>query len=211
VLLFATLLGSIRLPAVQLISSLASVILGIAVTLLLIARVSWAPLTFGCWFFASLLSYLLVRLVLQKEFETASLRASVLLLTAHYWYPQQCCFSGGSATLAELAVVGAIAVGAAYAAHRSSALGGGLVEVILLFHFLLLTGYQEADCRKSKASGERIRTAIAIVKDTIPEPLCAYTRPERLGHSDGRRRRMLMLDFSFSFLSFASSGFILPF
>jgi hypothetical protein len=34
--------------------------------------------------------------------------------------------------LAELAVAGAIAVGAAYAAHRSSALGRGLVEVILL-------------------------------------------------------------------------------
>src|ERR1700758_3540943 len=65
VLLFAALLQIIRLPTVQLISALASSILGIAVTPLPIARVSWAPLTFGCWFFASLLSYLLVRLVQQ--------------------------------------------------------------------------------------------------------------------------------------------------
>jgi hypothetical protein len=47
-------------------------------------------------------------------------------------------FFSGSAMLAELAVAGAIAVGAAYLAVSSSALGRGFVEITLLFHFLLL-------------------------------------------------------------------------
>ena len=34
---------------------------------------------FASWFFVSLFSYLIVRLVLHKEFEAASLRASLLL------------------------------------------------------------------------------------------------------------------------------------
>jgi hypothetical protein len=137
VLLFAALLRSIRLPTVQQISALASATLGIAVTLLPIGLANWGPLTLGCWFFASLLSYLLVRLVLQREFETASLRAPALLV-GPLLVSAAILFFGGSAMLAELAVAGAIAVGAAYFAHRSSALGRGFVEVILLFHFLLL-------------------------------------------------------------------------
>lgn len=178
VLLFAALLLIIRLPSVQLISVLASVILGIAVTLLPIARVSWEPLTFGCWFFASLLSYLLVRLVLQKEFETASLRAPVLL-TAPLLVSAAMLFFGGSAMLAELAVAGAIVVGAAYVAHRSSALGRGFVEVILLFHFLLLlncTTY--ADLPFALAWLQWIVPALVIV---LPKILQLQKRMTRRG------------------------------
>lgn len=178
VLLFAALLRIIRFPTVQLISALASVILGIAVTLLPIARVSWAPLTFGCWFFASLLSYLLVRLVLQKELETSSLRAQVLL-TAPLLVSAAMLFFGGSAMLAELAVAGAIAVGAAYAAHRSSALGRGFVEVILLFHFLLLlncTTY--ANLPFALAWLQWIVPALVIV---LPETLQLQKRMTRRG------------------------------
>src|SRR5260370_20706000 len=79
VLLFAALLRSIDFPTAQLISALASATLAIVVTLLPIAQNGWGPLMFGSWFFVSLLSYLIVRLVLHKEFETASLRASLLL------------------------------------------------------------------------------------------------------------------------------------
>jgi hypothetical protein len=178
VLLFTALLRSIRLPTVQLISAQASAILGIAVTLLPIAQVSWTPLTFACWFFASLLSYLLVRLVLQREFETASLRASVLL-TAPLLVSAAMLFFGGSAMLAELAVAGAIAVGAAYVAHRSSALGRGLVEVILLFHFLLLlncTTY--ADLPPALAWLQWLVPALVIV---LPETLQLQKRMTRRG------------------------------
>jgi hypothetical protein len=179
VLLFAALLRSIRLQAVQLISALASVILGITVTLLPIAQVNWAPLTFGCWFFASLLSYLLVRLVLQKEFETASLRAPVLLLVAPLLVSAAMLFFAGSAMLAELAVAGAIAVGAAYVAHRSSALGRGLVEVILLFHFLLLLNSATyAHLPPAVAWLQWIVPALVIV---LPETLQLQKRMTRRG------------------------------
>jgi hypothetical protein len=137
VLLFAALLRSIRFLTAQLISALASVTLGIAVTLLPISQNGWTPLVFGCWFLAGLLSYLLVRLVLHQDFETASLRAP-LLLTLPLLVSAAMLFFSGSAKLAELAVAGGIAVGAVYLAQRFSALGRGFVEVTLLFHFLLL-------------------------------------------------------------------------
>jgi hypothetical protein len=121
----------------QLISALASATLGIAVTLLPIAQNGWQPLAFGCWFFASLLSYLLVRLVLHDEFETASVRAP-FLLAMPLFVSAIMLFFAGSAILAELAVAGGIAVAAAYLARRFSALGRGFVEITLLFHFLLL-------------------------------------------------------------------------
>ncbi|HXO98143.1 MAG TPA: hypothetical protein VN857_16250, partial [Chthoniobacterales bacterium] len=79
VLLFAALLRSVRFLTAQLFSALASATLGVVVTLLPIAQNGWPPLVFGCWFFASLFSYLLVRLVLHNEFETASLRTPLLL------------------------------------------------------------------------------------------------------------------------------------
>jgi hypothetical protein len=179
VLLFAALLRSIRLQAVQLISALASVILGITVSLLPMARGNWAPLSFGCWFFASLLSYLLVRLVLQKEFEIASLRAPVLLLSAPLLVSAAMLFFGGSAMLAELAVAGAIAVGAAYVAHRYSALGRGLVEVILLFHFLLLlNGTAYADLPPALAWLQWFVPAVVIV---LPQTLQLQKRMTRRG------------------------------
>jgi hypothetical protein len=137
VLLFAALLRSINFPTVQLISALASAALGIVVTLLPIAQNGWGPLMFGSWFFVSLLSYLIVRVVLHKEFETASLRAS-LLLAVPLFVSAVMLFFAGSAMLAELAVAGGIAVAAAYLSQRSSALGHGFVEITLLFHFLLL-------------------------------------------------------------------------
>ena len=167
---------------------MASVILGIAVTLLPIARVSWAPLTFGCWFFASLFSYLLVRLVLQKEFETASLRAPVLL-TAPLLVSAAMLFFGGSAMLAELAVAGAIAVGVAYVAHRSSAQGRGFVEVILLFHFLLLLNcITYADLPFALAWLQWIVPALVIV---LPEPLQLQKTDDspRSGNRHNRRSR----------------------
>jgi hypothetical protein len=137
VLLFAALLRSIDFPTAQLISALASGTLAIVVTLLPIAQNGWGPLMFGSWFFVSLLSYLIVRLVLHKEFETASLRAS-LLLAVPLFVSAVMLFFAGSAMLAELAVAGGIAVAAAYLSQRSSALGHGFVEITLLFHFLLL-------------------------------------------------------------------------
>ena len=137
VLLFAALLRSIDFPTAQLISALASATLAIVVTLLPIAQNGWGPLMFGSWFFVGLLSYLIVRLVLHKEFETASLRAS-LLLAVPLFVSAVMLFFAGSAMLAELAVAGGIAVAAAYLSQRSSALGRGFVEITLLFHFLLL-------------------------------------------------------------------------
>ena len=137
VLLFAALLRSVAFPTAQLISALASATFAIVVTLLPIAQNGWEPLMFGSWFFVSLLSYLIVRLVLHKEFETASLRAS-LLLAVPLFVSAVMLFFAGSAMLAELAVAGGIAVAAAYLSQRSSALGHGFVEITLLFHFLLL-------------------------------------------------------------------------
>ena len=137
---------------------------------------SAAQVTFAYWFFASLLSYLLVRLVLQKEFETASLRAPVLL-TAPLLVSAAMLFFGGSAMLAELAVAGAIAVGAAYVAHRSSALGRGLVEVILLFHFLLLlNGTTYADLPPALAWLQWLVPALVIV---LPKTLQLQKRMTR--------------------------------
>jgi hypothetical protein len=136
-LLFAALLRSIHFPTAQLISALACAALAIVVTLLPIVQNGWGPLMFGSWFFVSLLSYLTVRLVLHKEFETASLRAS-LLLAVPLFVSAVMLFFAGSAMLAELAVAGGIAVAATYLAQRSSALGHGFVEITLLFHFLLL-------------------------------------------------------------------------
>jgi hypothetical protein len=137
VLLFAALLCSIPFPPAQLISALTSATFGLVVTLLPIAQNGWDPLTFGSWFFAGLLSYLMVRVVLHKEFEAASVRAP-LLLAIPLLVTAVLSFFSGSAMLAELAVAGAIAVGAAYLAVSSSALGRGFVEITLLFHFLLL-------------------------------------------------------------------------
>ena len=137
VLLFSALLRSIDFPTAQLISALASATLAIVFTLLPIAQNGWGPLMFGSCFFVSLLSYLTVRLVLHKEFETASLRAS-LLLAVPLFVSAVMFFFSGAAMLAELAVAGGIAVAAAYLSQRSSALGHGFVEITLLFHFLLL-------------------------------------------------------------------------
>jgi hypothetical protein len=137
VLLFAALLRSIDFPTAQLISALASATLAIVVTLLPVAQNGWEPLMFGIWFFVSLLSYLIVRLVLHKEFETASLRVS-LLLAVPLFVSAVMLYYARSAMLAELAVAGGIAVAAAYLSQRSSALGHGFVEITLLFHFLLL-------------------------------------------------------------------------
>lgn len=136
VLLFSALLRSIPFPTAQLMSALAGATLAIIVTLP-IAQNGWEPLMFGTWFFASLLSYLVVRLIVHKEFETASLRASFLLVVPLF-VSAAMLFFAGSAMLSELAVAGGIAVAAAYLAQRSSALGRGFVELTLLFHFLLL-------------------------------------------------------------------------
>jgi hypothetical protein len=137
VLLFAALLRSIHLPIAQLSSALVSATFGIVATLLPIAQNSWRSLTFASWFFVSLLSYLIVRPVLHKEFETASLRAS-LLLAVPLFVSAVMLFFAESAILAEIAVAGGIAVAAAYLSQRSLALGHGFVEITLLFHFLLL-------------------------------------------------------------------------
>src|SRR5260370_16596978 len=137
VLLFAALLRSVRFLAAQLISALASATLGVVVTLLPIAQNGWPPSVFGFWFFPSLFSYLLVRLVLHNEFETASLRTP-LLLAIPLFVSAVMLFFAGSAMLTELAVAGGIAVAAVYFARRFSALGRGFVEITLLFHFLLL-------------------------------------------------------------------------
>jgi hypothetical protein len=137
VLLFAALLRSLPFPTTQLISTLASATFGLVVTLLPIAQNGWDLLTFGSWFFAGLFSFLMVRLVLHQEFETASVRAPVLLAVP-LLVTAALSFFAGSAMLAELAVTGAVAVVAVYLAVRSSALGRGFVEITLIFHFLLL-------------------------------------------------------------------------
>ncbi|MBV8274057.1 MAG: hypothetical protein JO170_02200 [Verrucomicrobia bacterium] len=137
VLLFAALLRSIPVPTAQPISALATATFGLLATLLPIAQNGWDPVTFGSWFFAGLLSFLLVRLVLHREFETASLRAP-LLLAVPLLVTAVLVFFAGSAMLAELAIAGAVAIAATYFAVRSSALGRGFVEITLLFHFLLL-------------------------------------------------------------------------
>jgi hypothetical protein len=137
VLLFAALLRSIPFPTTQLISALASATFGLVVTLLPVAQNGWNLLTFASWFFVGLFSYLMVRLVLHQEFETASVRAPVLLAVP-LLVTAALSFFAGSAMLAELAVTGAVAVVAVYLAVRSSALGRGFVEITLIFHFLLL-------------------------------------------------------------------------
>jgi hypothetical protein len=136
VLLFAALLRSVPFLTAQLISALVSASLGLLVTMLPIAQ-GWGHLTFASWFFAGLVSYLMVRLVLQKEFEIASLRAA-LLLAVPLLVSAGLLFLAGSALLAELALAGGIAVAAAFIAQRSSVPGHGFVEITLLFHFLLL-------------------------------------------------------------------------
>jgi hypothetical protein len=168
VLLFAALLRSIAFPTAQLISALASATLAIVVTLLPIAQNGWEPLMFGSWFFVSLLSYLIVRLVVHKEFETASLRASMLLVIPLF-VSAVMLFFAGSAMLAELAVAGGIAVAAAYLSQRSSALGHGFVEITLLFHFLLLLNCTiYADLPPAVAWLQWIVPALVIV---LPKPL----------------------------------------
>jgi hypothetical protein len=137
VLLFAALLRSIPFVTAQLVSALVGATLGLLVTMLPMAQTTWGHLTFGSWFFAGLVSYLLVRLAVQKEFETASVRAA-FLLTVPLVVSAGMLFLTGSAMLAELALAGGIAVAAAFMAQRSSALGRGFVEITLLFHFLLL-------------------------------------------------------------------------
>src|SRR5260370_3685877 len=124
VLLFAALLRSVRFLAAQHISALASATLGVAVTLLPIAQNGWPPSVLGLWFFASLFSYLLVRLALHNEFETASLRTP-LLLAVPFVVSSVIFFFAGSVILTELAVAGGIAVAAVYFARRFSALGRG--------------------------------------------------------------------------------------
>ena len=137
VLLFAALLRSIPFLTAQLLSALVSASLGLLATLLPIAQNGWAHLTFAGWFFAGLVSYLMVRLVLQKEFETAFMRAA-LLLAVPLVVSAGMMFLAGSAMLAELALAGGFAVTGAFMAQRSSGLGRGFVEITLLFHFLLL-------------------------------------------------------------------------
>ena len=137
VLLFAALLRSIPFLTAQLISALVSASLALLVTMLPIAQTGWGHLTFAGWFFAGLVSYLMVRLVLQKEFEKASVRAA-LLLAVPLVVSAGMLFFAGSSRLAELALAGGIAVAGAFIPQRSSALGHGFVEITLLFHFLLL-------------------------------------------------------------------------
>jgi hypothetical protein len=137
VLLFAALLRSIPFLTAQLLSALVSASLGLLATLLPIAQNGWAHLTFAGWFFAGLVSYLMVRLVLQKEFETAFMRAA-LLLAVPLVVSAGMMFLAGSAMLAELALAGGFAITGAFMAQRSSGLGRGFVEITLLFHFLLL-------------------------------------------------------------------------
>ena len=100
VLLFAALLRSIPFPTTQLISALASATFGLVVTLLPVAQNGLNLLTFGCWFFVGLFSFLMVRLVLHKEFETASVRAPVLLAVPRL-ITAALSFFAGSAMLAE--------------------------------------------------------------------------------------------------------------
>ena len=179
VLLFAALLRSIAFPTAQLISALASATFAIVVTLLPIAQNGWEPLMFGSWFFVSLLSYLIVRLVVHKEFETASLRASVLLAIPLF-VSAVMLFFAGSAMLAELAVAGGIAVAASYLSQRSSALGHGFVEITLLFHFLLLLNCTiYADLPPAVAWLQWIVPALVIL---LAKPLHLKKTMTRRGH-----------------------------
>jgi hypothetical protein len=179
VLLFAALLRSIAFPTAQLISALASATLAIVVTLLPIAQNGWEPLMFGSWFFVSLLSYLIVRLVVHKEFETASLRASMLLVLPLF-VSAVMLFFAGSAMLAQLAVAGGIAVAAAYLSQRSSALGHGFVEITLLFHFLLLLNCTiYADLPPAVAWLQWIVPALVIL---LAKPLHLQKTMTRQGH-----------------------------
>ena len=179
VLLFAALLRSIAFPTAQLISALTSATLAIVVTLLPIAQNGWEPLMFGSWFFVSLLSYLIVRLVVHKEFETASLRAS-MLLAIPLFVSAVMLFFAGSAMLAELAVAGGIAVAATYLSQRSSALGHGFVEITLLFHFLLLLNCTiYADLPPAVAWLQWIVPALVIL---LAKPLHLQKTMTRRGH-----------------------------
>jgi hypothetical protein len=179
VLLFAALIRSIAFPTAQLISALASATLAIVVTLLPIAQNGWEPLIFGSWFFVSLLSYLIVRLAVHKEFETASLRAS-MLLAIPLFVSAVMLFFAGSALLAELAVAGGIAVAATYLSQRSSALGHGFVEITLLFHFLLLLNCTiYADLPPAVAWLQWIVPALVILS---AKPLHLRKTMKRRGH-----------------------------
>jgi hypothetical protein len=136
--LLAAILQSFAFSRARLFCSAISAVFAIAVTLIPIAQSALGLLGTSVWFLGSLISYLLVRTVLQPEFNTvASLRAPVLLCL-----PLICSgpmlFFGGSAMFAELAVVGAIAVVANYLAAHSTALGAPFAEAALLFYFLLL-------------------------------------------------------------------------
>jgi len=137
-ILLAALLQGFAFTRARLVSSAISAVFAIAVTLLPIAQSALGPFGTLVWFLGSFISYLLVRTVLQPEFNTvASLRAPVLLCL-----PLICSapmlFFGGSAMLAELAVVGAIAAAANYVARHSSPLGAPFAEATLLLNFLLL-------------------------------------------------------------------------
>jgi hypothetical protein len=136
--LLAALLQGFAFPRAKLLSSAISAAFAIAVTLLPIAQPTLGPFGASVWFLGSLISYLLVRTMLQPEFNmVASLRAPVLLCL-----PLMCSapmlFFGGSVMLAELAVAGAIAAAANYIARHSSPLGASFAEATLLFNFLLL-------------------------------------------------------------------------
>jgi hypothetical protein len=138
VVLLAALLQGFASTRARFLSSAIGAVFAIAVTLLPVAQSALGPFGTPVWFLSSFISYLLVRTMLQPEFNTgASLRAPALLCL-----PLICSapmlFFGGSAMLAELAVVGAIATAANYAARHSSALGAPLAEAALLFNFLLL-------------------------------------------------------------------------
>ena len=178
VLLFSAVLRSSPLATAQLISALAGATAAIVVTLLPIAGTRWGPLEFGAWFFASLLSYLVVRLVLQKAFETASLPASVLL-AGTLFVSAVILFFAGSAVLAELGAAGGIAVTCVYLGQRSSALGRGFVEITLLFHFLLLlncTTY--ADLPPALAWLQWIVPALVILVAQVLHLVTRLTRRE---------------------------------
>src|SRR5258707_8420537 len=137
VLLFAALLRSVRFLAAQLISALASATLGVVVTLLPIAQNGWPSWVFGFWFFASLFSYLLVRLVLHNEFETASLRTPLLLAIPLFVSAVTLIFAG-LGTLTEVALACGLEVAEVYFPCPFSGLGSGFVVNTLVFHFLIM-------------------------------------------------------------------------
>lgn len=181
VLVFAALLRSIPFLTAQRISALVSASLGILVTMLPIAQNAWGRLTFASWFFASLVSYLAVRLVLQKEFETASMGAASLLAVPLI-VSAGMLFLAGLPKLAELALGGGIAVAGAFVAQRSSALGHGFVEITLLFHFLLLL-----NC----AIYAHLPSVLAWVQWIIPALVILVTRALHLQGRITRRRHYI--------------------